>query len=101
MEYLIFDTSVSQAFAGIAAIIIAIVIAYLLYHITRFYKVFADKEEIYTLVEVGQLYKIAENKNIDIDILREKLSMIKHNKFNFRTKLEKEVYNRMFEEKKE
>lgn len=100
----VLDTNISQFFLGFAFLLIAIAIFYWFMQFGRYYKISADKEETYNLVEMGQLYILAEEKGIDIDFLREKMSMIKKNKFNFRQKLEESVYEQMFgstESKKE
>lgn len=94
------EESIASIVISFGALAICFVVVWLLFQVGRWYKTLSDKEETYGLVEIASLYKVADELDIDIDALREKLSMIKHNKYDFRGRLQQKVYEDVFGELK-
>lgn len=89
---------VSNSIIAIGLLAVFLVFAYLLFHVARWYKTAGDRDEVYALIEIGQLYKVADELDIDVDVLREKLALIQHNKYDFRKRLQQKVVVDVFGE---
>lgn len=92
--------AVAGIFIGIGFIIIVSVMSYLMYQLTRVFKNQADKDEKYCLLEEVYLCEYAQKKHgIDLEKEIAKRKMFKPGK-NFRKRLENEIYDDLFKEKK-
>lgn len=58
---------VYQFFTGIGALAVFLVLAYLFYQISRFWKQIADKEAVYIDAEVVAVINAAKKAGIDVD----------------------------------
>ncbi len=91
-------------FAGMGALVVSLVIAWILY---RFYKLFIEwfdtyftTDMKYRLLEESQLDDIAKEKGIDLNKKVLERRIMKQQEKSFRKTVEKEVYKRMFGDKK-
>ena len=87
-------------FFGIGAMAISLVIAWGGYQIARLYRMLADTEENYTTLELSLLHRIAAKKGIDIDKEMIKRNYIRDKNRSFRKKIESEIFDEMFGDKK-
>lgn len=92
--------NVGSIFAGIAALIVSIVLVYLLARlfmvILRYFEVLYSREAKYELLEEKFLDDIAMEKGIDLDKELLKRNILRKERKSFRAKIEDEMYNRMF-----
>lgn len=88
------DGEIGVVISGIAVLMIACVICWFMYHVTRFYKAYADKEERYTYLEIGLIRKIAEKLDIDLEYERFKTEFLKPVK-SIRKEIEQQILDEM------
>ena len=93
------DGELGVAISGIAVLLITGMICWFMYHVTRFYKSYADKEERYTCLEIGLLRKIAEKHGIDLEYERFKTEFLKPIK-SIRKQIEQEILDEFMDRDK-
>jgi|24BtaG_2_1085350.scaffolds.fasta_scaffold01399_5 hypothetical protein len=97
--------NVGDFFVGIGSLILACVLAYILYRIyikvAHWIDVMVNREAKYELLEETMLDKIAKDKGINLneELAKRKIFDIKHK--SFRKKIEEKVYEEMFGKSKE
>jgi hypothetical protein len=97
--------SMGDMLLGVGGLIFMLMLTYLIYRLYRIIYVWAEnymsKDIKYSIIEETMLNELAKEKNIDLDMeIAKRQILIKPNK-SFRSKIEEEVFNRMFIEDSE
>ena len=99
-------TNIGAVFAGIGSLIMVGISMYIFYRIyikfCQWFDVIINRDTKYLLIEDVVLNKIAKEKGIDLDkelIKREMLRDV--SKKSVRRKIEEQIYNELFKDKKE
>lgn len=94
-------SAVGSMFWGIGGMVIMLVIAYLVYQVTRIWKGVADMNERYDVMEEISLDKYAKKKGINLEKEIMKRHVFSAKKKNFRRKLTEELFDDFFGKEKE
>lgn len=94
---------IEEIMYGIAALILFIPLAYMLWQFGRIYKNMADTEEVETVYENATIKKHALKHGIDIDkeLLKNSMMARLSSKRTFRKEMRNEIMNEMFKSKNE